>query len=423
MALFPTFAPVPVTDAHLLPRWRRPETLLVLMSIAVPLAFSTWLALLNNFVIERAAFDGVKIGWLQTVREIPGFLAVGVIYLLLFMREQTLAMATLLMLGAAVAVTGWFPSFQGLLLTTLVSSIGFHYFETVNQSLQLQWVSKARAPQLMGWLVAAGSGASLVVYGALVLAWPRLGLDYDSFYLMGGGATVLITLYCMIVFPKFESPDVQRKEIVLRRRYWLYYALQFMSGARRQIFVVFAAFMMVERFGFHVHEVTALFLINYVANMIFAPLMGKAVSLFGERRALVFEYAGLTLVFLAYGGIYYFGWGVVLAAVLYVVDHLFFALAFAMKTYFQKIADPSDIAPTSAVAFTINHIAAVFLPAGLGYLWVTSPGAVFGLAAAMAVGSLILSLMIPRHPEPGRETVFSRKPVSLTSQRPGITEG
>ncbi len=114
-------------------------------------------------------------------------------------------------------------------------------------------------------------------------------------------------------------------------------------------------------------------------------------------------------MFLAYGGIYWFGWGVVLAATLYVLDHLFFALAFALKTYFQKIADPGDIAPTAAVAFTINHIAAVLLPALLGYLWIASPGGVFFLAAAMALTSLALALMIPRHPEPGHETVFASR--------------
>ena len=181
-----------------------------------------------------------------------------------------------------------------------------------------------------------------------------------------------------------------------------------MSGARRQIFIVFAGFMMVERFGFEVHEVTALFLINLVANMLLAPVFGKAVHRFGERNTLTFEYVGLAIVFFAYGGIYWFGWGVVLAAVLYVLDHLFFALALALKTYFQKIADPGDIAPTAAVAFTINHIAAVFLPATLGYLWLVSPGAVFALATGMALTSLCLALLIPRHPEPGNETIFSR---------------
>ena len=114
------------------------------------------------------------------------------------------------------------------------------------------------------------------------------------------------------------------------------------------------------------------------------------------------------MVFLAYGGIYIFGWGVLLAGALFVLDHLFFSLAFALKTYFQKIADPADIAPTAAVAFTINHIAAVGLPVFLGLLWLISPGLVFVLAAAMALTSLGLALLIPRRPEPGHETILRR---------------
>jgi MFS family permease len=173
---------------------------------------------------------------------------------------------------------------------------------------------------------------------------------------------------------------------------------------------------MVERFGFDVHEVTALFLINLVVNIVVAPLLGRFVAYFGERRTLIIEYIGLTVVFSLYGGIYWFGWGVLLASILYVVDHVLFALALALKTYFQKIADPADIAPTAAVAFTINHIAAVFLPVLLGLLWVVSPSAVFVLAALMALASLGLSCMIPRHPEPGNETVFSKYGVPAAAE-------
>lgn len=395
-------------EAAHLPRWRQPAFLLFLMAAAMPIAFSTWSALLNNFVKDAAGFTGVEIGWLHTVREIPGFLAVGVIVLLWVMREQVLAVLALGLLGATTAVTAMFPTLGGILTITLLSSIGFHYFETVNQSLQLQWIDRKRAPQTIGWIVAIGSGASMAAYGLIVLTWKAFDLSYGVVYGISGGLTLAIAIFAALAYPQFEAPDPQHKHFVLRKRYWLYYVLQFMAGARRQIFVVFAAFMMVERFGFEVHEVTALFLINYFINMIAAPMMGKAVGRYGERNALVFEYAGLLAVFLAYGGIYWFGWGVLVAAALYVADHLFFSLAFALKTYFQKIADPQDIAPTAAVAFTINHIAAVFLPASLGYLWVISPGAVFGLAAGMAGVSLLLALMIPRHPEPGYETIFAR---------------
>lgn len=393
-------------EAKALPAWRRPEGLLVLMAAAMPLAFATWSALLNNFVIEVAGFTGVEIGWLHSVREIPGFLAIGVILVLLFVREQVLALSSLILLGVASALTAQFPSIGGILFLTLLSSIGFHYYETVNQSLQLQWLSKDRAPKLLGWLVAIGSASSLVAYLALVALWDSLGLSYNTVYMISGGLTVVIAVAAFFLYPQFEAPVAQHRKMILRRRYWLYYAMQFMAGARRQIFIVFAGFMMVERFGMAVHEVTALFIINYVANMAAGPFIGGWIGKFGDRNMMIVQYSGLLLVFLAYGGIYAFGWGVVIASALYVLDHLFFSMNITLKTYFQKIADPADIAPTAAVAFTINHIAAVFLPAALGYLWVWSPGAVFLLAAAMAAVSLTLSCLVPRDPSPGYETIF-----------------
>ena len=392
-----------------LPLWRQPVALLFIMAFAMPLAFATWSALLNNFVIEAASFTGVEIGWLQTVREIPGFLAVGVLLVMLFLKEQKLALLSLAMLGIATIVTSNFPSFYGLLITTFIGSIGFHYFETVNQSLQLQWIDKDKAPQTLGWLVACGSAASLLAYGLIALFWKSFDLSYSFVYAAGGGACAALALYAFIAFPQFESRYKQNHKLILRQRYWLYYALQFMAGARRQIFLVFAAFMMVEKFGYDVHHLTFLFLINYLANMIFAPFMGRFVRHLGERFALIFEYAGLTILFILYGGIYYFDWSAWIGAALYVIDHLLFALAFALKTYFQKIADPKDIAPTAAVAFTINHIAAVFLPASLGYLWIVAPDGVYILAATMAFISLILASFIPRHPQEGHETIFTNR--------------
>ncbi|WP_299141493.1 MFS transporter [uncultured Tateyamaria sp.] len=395
---------IPLADAADLPLWRRPITLLFLMAFAMPIGFSVWLALLNNFVVEAANFDGGDIGLLHAVREIPGFLAVGVIVVIMFMREQVLGLLSLVMLGVATALTAQFPEMRGILILTFISSVGFHYYETVNQSLQLQWIEKERAPQMLGWLLAAGSFATFLVYFVIMVLWEPLGLTYNIVYMVGGGITAAIAIFAMLAYPQFEAPTPQLKTFVLRKRYWLYYALQFMSGARRQIFMVFAGFMMVEKFGFEVHELTALYLINLVVNIVVAPLLGRIVARFGEQRALIFEYAGLVLVFLAYGGVYFLGWGLIVAAGLYVLDHIFFGLALALKTYFQKIADPQDIAPTAAVAFTINHIAAVALPVPLGLLWLVSPGAVFFLAAGMAATSLTLALMIPRHPVPGHET-------------------
>ncbi len=376
------------------------------MAAGMSLSFSTWQALLNNFAVERAAFDGADIGLLQSVREIPGFLSFAVVFLLFLIREQALALVALLLLGLGTAVTGFFPSLTGLLITTFVMSVGFHYYEAVQQSLAMQWVSIEKLPEVLGRVLAVLGMISIVVYGALWLAFDRLELAFEWIYLGAGGATIVVALVCWLGFPRFSGTTEQHKHLVLRKRYWLYYALTFMSGARRQIFIVFAGFLMIEKFGYTVAQISFLFLINAALNMIFAPRIGRLIGRIGERRALLFEYLGLIVIFASYAFVSV-AW---LAAFLYVLDHFFFALAIAIKSYFHKIADPRDLASSAGVAFTINHIAAVLIPVSFGLLWLVSPAAVFLSGAAMAGISLALAALVPARPAPSRETVLLRRP-------------
>jgi len=382
----------------------RPEFLLLLMAGAVPLSFATWQALLNNFAIERAAFSGAEIGILQSLREVPGFLAFTVVFLLFLLREQRIALVSLILLGVGTALTGFFPSVIGLYLTTVLMSIGFHYFETIQTSLSLQWVEPERTAEVLGRIIAVGAFTSIVAFAAIWLAFDVMSLDFVTVYILGGGITVAIAVAAWLCFPQFPIRVRQRRQLILRKRYWLYYALTFLSGARRQIFIVFAGFLMVEKFGYSVAAISVLFLVNAALNMLFAARIGRVIGQVGERTALIFEYIGLVGVFVAYA----FVNNAHLAAGLYIVDHFFFALAIAIKTYFQKIADPADIASSAGVSFTINHIAAVVLPAALGVLWLSSPAAVFLVGAGLAGLSLLLSLNIPTHPAQGNEVMLGR---------------
>ncbi|MDD9174076.1 MULTISPECIES: MFS transporter [Aliivibrio] len=383
-----------------LAHWKNPKTFLILISIVVPIAFSTWNALLNNFVIEKAAFTGADIGLLQSVREIPGFLAFTAVFVLLFIREQKFMILSLVMLAVGVAITGFFPSVYGLLCTTLLMSVGFHYFETLKQSLSLQWLTKEEAPEMLGKLISIGALASLCTYGVLWVLLELVQLEFKWIYFIAGSIALIVTIFMWLSFPNFETETQQTKKLVLRKRYWLYYALTFMSGARRQIFMVFAGFLMVEKFGYSAADITLLFLANYAFNWLFAKKIGRWIGVVGERKALMFEYIGLIFVFVGYALVQTSE----MAAALYIIDHLFFALALAIKTYFQKIADPADMASTAGVAFTINHIAAVVIPVSFGVIWLVSPAAVFYVGATMAFISFLLSLNIPEAPQEGNET-------------------
>ena len=383
--------------------WRSPKTFLVLMAIAMPLSFSTWMALINNFAIERADFTGMEIGLLQSIREIPGFLAFAIVFLLIFLKEQTLGLVSLSLLGIGTAITGTLPTVIGLYATTLLMSIGFHYHETVRQSLVLQWISKETSPQFLGHLIAIGSFSGLVSYGLIWIGFDLGGLSMEWVYLLGGGSTIAITLFCWRAFPRFPEKVKQNRKLYLRRSYWLYYLITFMAGARRQIFVVFASFLMVEKFGFSVSAITMMLLANAALNMYIAPKIGKFIAQCGERKALTFEYFGLIVVFTAYAFVDT-AW---VAVILYLVDHIFFSMAIAIKTYFQKIADPADMASQAGVSFSINHIAAVFIPVTFGFLWLISPSLVFLVGAGISALSLLLARLIPENPTQENVTMIN----------------
>jgi predicted MFS family arabinose efflux permease len=165
--------------------------------------------------------------------------------------------------------------------------------------------------------------------------------------------------------PSKKDITLQHKKMIFRKKYWLYYLLTFLAGARRQIFVAFAVFLLVKKFGFSIQEITVLFIINNIVNYFLSPLIGKAIIRFGERKVLSLEYFSLIFIFLTYA----ITESKLIVAFLYILDHIFFNFSIAIRTYFQKIGDEADIAPSMAVGFTINHIAAVVIPAIGGLLW------------------------------------------------------
>lgn len=343
-----------------------------------------WRTLFDNFAVNIIHLDGHHIGIIQSVREIPGFLALLVVYFLLIIKEHKLSALSVLILGIGVAVTGFLPTFLGLMLTTLIMSFGFHYFETTNQSLTLQYFSTTEAPLVFGRLRSLASASNIVAGAAIFILAPYL--SYKQLYLLFGTIIVCASIWALQQNPTKKDLVPQQKRMVFKKRYWLFYNLTFMAGARRQIFIAFAVFLLVKKFNFSVQEIAALFFLNNVINYFLSPYIGKAINAFGERKVLSLEYFSLIIIFISYAVVD----SKFIVALLYIADHIFFNFAIAIRTFFQKIAHPEDISPSMAVGFTINHIAAVFLPAIGGLLWLIDHRIVFFCGAIFSFVSLIL---------------------------------
>jgi predicted MFS family arabinose efflux permease len=153
----------------------------------------------------------------------------------------------------------------------------------------------------------------------------------------------------------------QHRQVILRRRYWLYYTLTFLMGSRRHILTTFAVFLLVRKYGISVQTTATLFLINSLINTYALQLVGRLVGRLGERLMLSIASATLIFVFLGYAYVTYLP----ALFVLYVLDNILFGFNLALTTYFQKIAiAPQEVTSNLSVGQTIEHIAAVVATAG-----------------------------------------------------------
>ncbi len=363
---------------------RRAFLFLFILTFTQIVAFQTWQTLYTNFIVESVGLNAAENGIVQSIRELPGLLAVSVIFWLRFCKETSLAVFSVFILGVGVAITGFFPSFTGILLTTFCMSMGFHYFETINQSLTLQSFGTKVSPLVFGRLRSISALGN--IFAAVFILACAAFFSYAQLYLLAGGVAIVGAALALYKKPDLSLLPAQQKKLILKKKYWLFYALTFLSGGRRQIFTIFSLFLLVEKFDYTVVMVTTLFLINNTINWFLNPLVGRLINAYGEQKLLTFQFLPAIGIFLGYA---YIDVGYIVAF-LYILDQFTFNFNIAEKTFFQKMADAQDIAPSMAVSFTINHISAVVVPVLGGALWLWDYKLPFIMGAVLACVSLYL---------------------------------
>ncbi len=360
---------------------------------------NVWRALFNNFAVEKVGVGADAIGWIQSVRELPGLLAFVVAFLALLFKEMRIMAVSLVLLGAGIMLTGQATTMSVLLVATLVMSLGFHYFNPGNNGLILMSLEHAEAPKVIGQLRSLGAIAAVLATGAVYLFVERIG--YEMMFLIIG-AIVAVGGVVLFIVGRGGHSLPQRRKVKLRKRYWLFYVLTFLMGSRRHIFTTFAPFLLVEAFGIDVRTMSLLLLINSLVNVYVLQKVGKLVSRFGERLVLSLAFAALIPVFLGYA---YVG-GLPVLCILFVLDNVLFGFNLGMPTYLQKIAvSPEELTATMSIQDTINHISAVIVPVVGGTIWVVFGRKVpFLVGVGIAIVSLVLAQWIrtgdPKTPEP-----------------------
>ncbi len=373
---------------------RRMLVYLVVSNFMLYFGFRFWQAMFNNFAVEEMGVGPASIGWIQAVREVPGLMGFLVGFLALFFSEVRIMALSIALMGVGMFLTGQASSIPFLLGSTVVMSLGFHFFYPSNNAVVLMAVEKQHAPKTLGQLSSLAALAAVLATGAVYLLAGSWG--YRRLFMVVGG---IVAVGGLLLLPlggaKKGLPP--RRRVVLRRRYWLYYVLSFLMGSRRHIFTTFAIFLLVRQYGISVQTTATLFLINNLINAYVLQLVGKLVGRVGERLMLTIAFVSLAFVFLGYAYVTYLP----VLFVLFMIDNVLFGFNLALMTYFQKIAvTPEEVTSNLSVAQTINHIAAVVVPVMGGTVW-----EIFGSQAPFLVGvgivlvSLVLTQFVRTPPE------------------------
>ena len=348
-----------------------------------------WQAMFNNYAVEKIGVGPEAIGWIQSVRELPGLMAFLLAFLALALSELRIMALSLVVLGLGLVLTGQATTIPILLVATIVMSFGFHFFEPCSSGVVLMSIEREESPKVLGQLRSLGAIAALTATGFVYLLVDRLG--YRALFLVVG-LTVAIGGAILFTRGRGEHGLPPKRRVKLRRRYWLFYALAFLMGSRRHIFTTFAPFLLVLTYGVNVRTMSILFLVNALVNTYVYQKVGKLVPRFGERTILTIAFALLIPVFLGYAYVTVLP----ILFVLFVVDNMLFGFNLGLTTYLQKIAiTPEELTSNLSAQTTINHISAVIIPVVGGTIWaLLGSQATFLIGVGIAAVSLVLAQLI-----------------------------
>ena len=364
--------------------WNRDFRLLACGVFGVGAFFGILHPLFNNFIVDQIGVQPRELGYIESLREVPGFLNALFTAIIIYLAPPVVAGFALIVMGVGMAAYSQVNSFYGILVFSFVWSIGFHAWLPLRSAMTLAYSADEEKGKWFGQLRSVESFATLVMIGLCLFATDLF--EFGGLFRIGGGVVAAGGIALLFTSRRLQTERENR--FVLRKSYWLYYVLSLLDGSRRQIFTTFAIFALVKVFGTDRDVIIKLVLINQVVVLFFSPTIGRLVDKLGERTMLSISYAGLFFVFIGYATLK----NVTHLYVLYCIDNFLFVGRIALMTYVNKIASPQDLKPTLAMGVTMNHVAAVSVPLIGGFAWtafgyqiIFIGGAVFTLISLVSV--------------------------------------
>jgi predicted MFS family arabinose efflux permease len=356
-------------------------------------------ATLNNYLAEIHHLGAEARGWLELPRELPGFLIMFVAgAMLTVFRETQMAAAAMLLTALGAIGLGYLaPTHAALVVFIVIWSLGDHIIFAVEGPIGLKLAKGGKEGRRLGQFGGARNLGTILGVGVIFVLARTLGDRFSLFYAIAAGSALIAgVLYAGLNVGRGDPPS---RRLVFKKKYRLFYLISALFGIRKQIFLAFGAWVLVEIHGVSVSTIALLYFIAATLDVILRPLLGEVIDWLGERTVLAADellLLGICLTY-AFAGDIFSGNAVLLALyAAYIFDIILFALRVARTTYLKKIVDdPDEITPTISMGITIDHAVAMTLPILSGYIWEAYGFQwVFILAGAIAFAGFFVCLRI-----------------------------
>lgn len=339
---------------------------LILLAIAVFFAGfgfeGVYISIYTNFVNDDIGINPGQLGVIESIRESPGFLSAFIAALTMQIPSPILGGLTLLIMATGIGLFSQIHTVPQVIFWATFWSIGFHCWSPLQPAMVLNYTKGEGKGKSLGQMSRIRSVAALSGMG-LVALLGKSGDIIRPMFIVGGISIAIAAIF--IFFASDIKSEIKMPRLTIKKRYRFYYALTFLEGCRKQIFVTFALFVLVRVFNTPVNKIAMLMIINTVMTLIFAPIIGRLVDKVGEHRALSVSNGSLIAVFIGYALVRSTTW----LYVLYCLDSFIYMFVIAQTTYLNKIAPPEDVRPALSMGVTMNHAAAVIVPLVGGTLW------------------------------------------------------
>ena len=355
-------------------------------------------SIFNNYLSDIFKLSEDIRGFLEVPREAPGFFIMLILAALSFFGDVRIAMLGMAAAGLGMLGLGTLsPTFALMIIWMMMYSLGTHMIMPVTPSIGMALSNQESFGARLGTVSAFSLSGSIIAYVYIFLGFNFIHMTYQTAFITG---TVFYVFAAFAVgMMKKGGPEVRKVKFVFRKRYSLYYVLAVISGARNQIFLTFAPWVLIKVFDVKPQMFAILGMVVALISIGTRKLIGKLIDSRGERFVLILEAILLFAICLGYAfsdRIFSASVAVVIIAGCYVMDNSMSAVEMARSTYVRKIAvDLADVTPTLSTGVSLQHITSMVIPIFGGLLWLkVGYQAVFMAAAVIAFLNLVLSRRI-----------------------------